>query len=389
MDLAARSLGTSLEFALPWLWSDIGKLSNKAAGFRLRRDMPYDVVTVFNHERLFYDGYRSLSDGSGSIDLTAEAASLLFTADTGLFDRIGLGQMISGLILVEDKPLLISAMRAKFRDGITPGFILVGQWLKSQHLGFTQGSKTSDIRYFSFANDAMIPTPIQAIIPAAQRNQGYLYDLDSDGFGNLYSLVNDIDGRPVLIAEMPWQAPWRDTGTLGFGLFFSAAAMAGIGTWALLLFGDARSRRRIRRFDGLSSLNPEQIRTLVEAFPGYAFAIKPGLEYVAVSRILAGLTGHEPSYFLGQKFGVLAKETCDGSYEDLFSELRDPRRWPRTAAVKHYVEGLGEGYEFRGSAHFLMKQDIMLVILMSEQPQAVGNKSLSQANNARARSNVA
>lgn len=390
VELAASSLGGSLELAMPWLWSQDSRPRNKALAERLRRDMPYDVVTVFDHERLFYDGYRTLSDGSGVVDLTGEAAGLLFTADTGFFDRVGVGQMISGLISVEDKPLLISATRLPLRNsGVTPGFILVGKWLKPEHLQSTQGQQIRDVRYFSFANDAMIPAGVQTIIPAAQRNDGYIYELDGDGNGKLYSLVNDIDGRPTLIAELPWQAPWRATGTLGFGIFFSTAALAGIGTWALLLWGDARSRRRTRRFDGLSSLNVEQIRTLVEAFPGYAFAIKPTLEYVGVSRILAGVTGHEPSYFLGQKFGVIAKETSDGSYDHLFADLRNPQRWPRTAEVKHFVEGLGDVYEFKGSAHFLMKQDIMLVILMSEKSLMARNKGLPTSNKAEVTSNVA
>jgi hypothetical protein len=110
----------------------------------------------------------------------------------------------------------------------------------------------------------------------------------------------------------------------------------------------------------------EQIKVLVEAFPGYAFAIKPNLEYVAVSRILAGISGHEPAYFCGQFFGSIAAETCTASYEKLFRDLRDPKRWPRVAAVNHKVEGLGNSFELIGSAHFLAKQDVLFVILSSE-----------------------
>jgi hypothetical protein len=111
----------------------------------------------------------------------------------------------------------------------------------------------------------------------------------------------------------------------------------------------------------------EQIRILIESFPGYAFAIKANLEYLGVSRILAGVTGQEPSYFSGQNFGSVASEWNDGQLAKIFLDLRDTKRWPRVASAHHVIEGLGERHEFSGTAHYLAKQELLLVILHDKQ----------------------
>ena len=365
LNLIAQSLGAGVDLAGPWLWRNTGRPGHKGQVSQLRRDLPYDIATVFTHQREFYDGFRKLSDGRGVVDLSAAASRLLFAADSGLMDRVSVGRSLAGLLTVEDKLLLVSLHRLKLSNtDAMSGFLIVGKWLTAEHFrGLGLAAPSDGIEFYSLVNDETIPANIKGLIPAAQRNGGFLYELDGTGRGVLYSVLQDVNGRPALISALPWQAPWRATGTLGFGIFFSAAAITGLGAWALLVWGDSRSRRRVRKFDGLSSLSADQIKVLVESFPGYAFALKPNTEYVAVSRVLAGVTGHEPSYFCGQNFGLVASETSDESYERLFSDLRDSKRWPRVAEVNHRVEGLGASFDFIGSAHFLAKQDILLVIL--------------------------
>ena len=368
LNLVAHSVGSSVDLVGPLLWLKAGKPGHKAPAPQLRRDLPYDVVAVFTNERKFYDGFRTMTDGQGVVDLSAEASKLLFAADSGLMDRVAARRPIAGVLTVEDKPLLASVHHITLEgQNAVPGFIIVGKWLSAEDFVVSRDQVAMHgVNFYSLGNDAAIPTRIQSVIPAAQRNGGFLYELEGAGGGVLYSVLNDINGRPSLLTALPWQAPWRATGTLGFGIFFSTAAITGLGTWALLVWGDASNRRRVRKFDGLSSLSMEHIKVLVEAFPGYAFAIKPNMEYVAVSRILAGITGHEPSYFCGQVFGSIAAETCTGSYEKLFRDLRDPKRWPRVADVDHKAEGLGNSFELTGAAHFLAKQDVLFVILSSE-----------------------
>lgn len=368
LNLVAQSIGSSVDLVGPLLWHKGAKPGDKALVPQLRRDLPYDVVAVFTNERTFYDGFRAMTDGQGVVDLSAEASKLLFAADSGLMDRVAARRPLAGVLTVEDKPLLASVHQITLEGkSAVPGFIIVGKWLSAEDFGVLRDQVGMDrVNFYSLGSDAAIPAQIKGVIPAAQRNGGFLYELDGGGSGVLYSVLSDINGRPSLITSRPWQAPWRATGTLGFGIFFSTAAIAGLGTWALLVWGDASNRRRVRKFDGLSSLSMEQIKVLVEAFPGYAFAIKPNLEYVAVSRILAGISGHEPAYFCGQFFGSIAAETCTVSYEKLFRDLRDPKRWPRVADVNHKVEGLGNSFELTGSAHFLARQDVLFVILSSE-----------------------
>ena len=68
-----------------------------------------------------------------------------------------------------------------------------------------------------------------------------------------------------------------------------------------------------------------------------------------------------------QPFGAIASEWNDGSLRRTFGELSNPARWPRVANVSHVVEGLGERHVFQGTAHYLSKQDLMLVILTQKE----------------------
>lgn len=376
INLAAQSVGAGLDLAGPWLWEPAKNSTKKLLeAARLRRQLPFDIATVFTHDRKFVDGFRTLSKGRGLVDLTGDAASLLFAADSGFFDRVASDKSMTGLITVEERPLLIAVKKITAEStGLSRGFILVGRWLNPDDFKAPSEIVDSELKYYSLASDANLPERIKSIIPGAQTNNGFLFELSNDGVGTLYTLIDDINGRPTLIAELPWQAPWRVNGTIGFGVFFATAAMAGLGTWALLVWGDVRSRRRVRKFDGLASLSVEHIKTLVESFPGYAFALNSSAEYVGVSRTLAGVTGHESAYFLGQTFGAIAGEDSSKPYRKLFTELQDPKRWPRVSGVTHCVEGLGERFEFSGSAHYLAKQDIMLVILNCD-PKSIHNSN--------------
>lgn len=379
LNSVSQSFGHSLELVGPWLWDTKKSSGSRVAPLRLRRDLPFDLATVFTHDRDFYDGFRILSKDGRVIDLTSSAAKALVSADSGLLDRVAPGQPVAGVLNVEDKPLLVSIHRLSLDSlNAIPGFILVGKWLRPEHFNPAASSQQSaGVDFYSLVNDAALTDHIRSVIPIAQRNRGFFYELDGQGSGVLYSVIEDINGRPALIASTPWQAPWRSTGTFGFGAFFSASALAGLSTWALLVWGDSRSRRRVRRFEGLSSLGVDQIKVLVESFPGYAFAIKSSMEYVGVSRILAGVSGHEPSYFCGQIYGSIAAEGYSGSYNQLFTELRDSKRWPKMAEVDHKVEGLGACFHFAGSAHYLAKQDILLIILSSDMKSIPTGQSAS------------
>ena len=211
VNLVALSVGASIDLVRPWLWHKGGGPGDKAPGSQLRRDLPYDIVAVFTKEREFYDGFRSMSDGRSVVDLSAEASKLLFAADSGLMDRVSTGRPLAGLLTVEGKPFLASVHRLnlKVQEG-EPGFIIVGKWLTSDHFAESRDQgEPGGINFYSLGNDAAIPVHVQGVIPAAQRNGGFLYELDGAGNGVLYSVINDINGRPSLMTSMPWQSPWR------------------------------------------------------------------------------------------------------------------------------------------------------------------------------------
>ncbi len=349
---------------------------------KLRRELPFDLVVTIDEQRKLIDGFRSLTGMPGPVDLGQDAVQHLLPADSGFFDQVTATASASGLMVVEGRPMLIAVRKTQVRPSAqTAGFLVVGQWLDvSRVIGNTEQTDQriqpiqpiQAIQLFSLTDDGQLPLDVQAAIAPAQKSQGVTYVLGRQGEGVVFALLDDITSRPAMIAKMRWTLPWSGTGRMGFGLYFVFSAFAGFTTWGLLFWTDRQNRKRVRRFDGLESLKMEHIATFVEAFPGYAFAVNDQLEYVGVSRILAGVTAQEPAYFKGQAFGTIAHEWNEAALGKIFVSLRDPNRWPRVTVFDHVVEGLGERHVFHGAAHYLSKHDILLVILsQKENPVAI------------------
>ncbi len=344
--------------------SELWRKENSNGSLRLRRELPFDLVLTMDEQRKVIDGFRLLSPNKTSVDLTQVAAQHLIPADTGFFDQILTQSSASGLIVIEGRPMLIAVRKGfVFPKSRSLGFIVVGQWLDSRRLASSGEQGDTKIELYSLASDDQLPPDVRRAVVPAQNSNGVTYVADRRGEGFVFSLIDDIGARSALIAKIPWSLPWSGIGRTAFELYYSFSFIAGFCTWSLLFFADRKNRKRVRRFDGLESLKEEHVATLVEAFPGYAFAVKASLEYVGVSRILAGVTAQEPSYFKGQTFGSIAHERNDGTLAKTFESLRDPKRWPRVANINHIIEGLGERHVFHGTAHYLSKQDILLVIL--------------------------
>jgi len=374
-------VSAELEFMTSVVWAPANKSGLNRLDSKMRRDLPFDLVTTFNHERHLIDGFRYVTGMSQPVDVGPQAVKLLFEADSGFFDRVSSSTPVSGVLTIEGRPMLVATRRVALTQSIvSPGYILAGRWLDASKLSDYDANLTDGFASFSLSDDDKIPQSILDIVPIAQRNKGFTFEVDKNGDGALFAMLDDINGRPALIVKSSWSAPWKSVGHLGYGLFFASAVLAGVSTWISLLWVDVRNRKRKRRFDGLSSLNVEQIRILIESFPGYAFAIKANLEYLGVSRILAGVTGQEPSYFSGQNFGSVASEWNDGQLAKIFLDLRDTKRWPRVASAHHVIEGLGERHEFSGTAHYLAKQELLLVILHDKQSARMTQLPQSQSH---------
>jgi CHASE4 domain len=365
MVVLRQQMITELFVSIANFWND----SARDASGQIRRDLPFDFVVAFDQKRRFVDGFRIMSATKTKVALSQEAVRHLVPTDSSFFDHISDQTPSAGILVVDGRPLMIAVQKLALRghQAGARGYALVGRFLDASWLAGNQEQAESNIEVFTLAEESSMPPDVREAIAVAQRNKGFTYDISSPGPGSLYTLLDDISDRPAVVVKEMWIQPWKTNGSLGFGIFYIASGVAGICVWAILTFNFVRSQRRVRRFDGLASLTTEHIRTLVEAFPGYAFAVKSNLHYIGVSHILAGVTGQEPSYFAGQEFGALASEWNDGTLVKVFTELREPTRWPRIDNITHVVEGLGRRHEFTGMAHYLAKQDLLLVILSQKE----------------------
>jgi hypothetical protein len=360
MVVLRQQMVSELAAAIPNFWSK----SSSASKIQVRRDMPFDIVVLYDGKLRFLDGFRTLSGTKESLSLTAEAAHNLVPAASNFFDRVVENSVSAGILIIDDRPLIVSVQALSLTGGSNAkGFALVGRWLFADALASSQELAESKFEIFPLMDEAVMPLDVRESIGIAQRNNGYTYDVDRSGSGYVYTLLDDISDRPALLVKAAWTMPLRGNGVFGFGIYYIVAGLVGFGVWGALTRNDVVSRRRVRRFDGLSSLTTEHIATFVGAFPGYAIAIRSDLQYIAVSQILAGVTGEEPTHFVGKEFGTLACERNDGMMVKLFTELRDPNRWPRVGSINYVVESLGQRSEFSGMAHYLAKQDLLLVIL--------------------------
>lgn len=360
MVVLRQQMVSELAAAIPNFW---GK-SSSVSKIQVRRDMPFDIVVLYDGKLRFLDGFRKISATKESLSLTAEAAHNLVPAASSFFDRVVENSVSAGILIIDDQPLVVSVQALSLTGGSNAkGFALVGRWLLAGALASSQELAESKFEIFPLMNEANMPQDVRESIGIAQRNNGYTYDIDRSGSGSVYTLLDDISDRPALLVKAAWTLPLKGNGVFGFGIFYIVAGLVGLGVWGTLTRNDVVSRRRVRRFDGLSSLTTEHIATFVGAFPGYAIAIKSDLQYIAVSQILAGVTGEEPANFVGKEFGSLGCERNDGTMVKLFAELRDLKRWPRVGNINYVVESLGQRSEFSGMAHYLAKQDLLLVIL--------------------------
>lgn len=364
LDGEQRQLETELSLSSLNIW----RVGDAVRSSGLRRDLPFDLVVAFDHERKMMDGYRLMASTNASSGISQDRIKLQVPVDSGFFDGVSDTNPISGLLMIEGKPMVIAVQRiAMTAHSSVFGFALVGRWLDVSSLGVNGTEEGSSPEIFSLGLDDKLPDSVQNAMLVAQRNNGYTFDVGSKGAGVLYLLLDDIQKRPAMLIKAPWPLPWKATGMVGFGIYYMVSVLAGVGTWMVLTANDFKNRRRTRRFDGLASLSPEHLRIFVESFPGYAFALNGDLKYLGVSRILAGVTGKEPSDFVGESFEGDSSHAANSPLVEMFDELRDPARWPPLASVEHVTDALGHQHEFSGVAHYLSRHDAVLVILAEKE----------------------
>ncbi len=364
MIVLRQKMVTALSVSTANFWTRVSATEKEL----LRRDLPFDLVVMYGSKREFLDGFRTMSETKSNVTLTTEAAHNIVPTASSFFDHVSEQNVSAGIHLIDGHPIMLAMKSLALRgQPSVNGYALVGRWLNADALASSQEQAESRFQIFTLMDEDGMPQDVRESVAIAQRNNGFTYDVDRSGSGFVYTLLDDISDRPALMVKSAWTLPQKANGDFGFGVFYVVSALVGFGVWGTLTRNDVSSRRRVRRFDGLSSLTTEHIATLVQAFPGYAFAVTSELQYIGVSHILAGVAGQEPSYFSGKRFGSLECERDDGTLLKVFTHLRDLNRWPRVGNFNHVVESLGQRHEFSGMAHYLTKQDLILVILSQQQ----------------------
>ena len=82
---------------------------------------------------------------------------------------------------------------------------------------------------------------------------------------------------------------------------------------------------------------------------------------MGISRSLAGCFGKECSEFIRKSFGD-SKESGIVPAE-VFENLRKSPNWPAVLDVSAKFSGLGQVYDFEGTAHLILHKKIVLYLL--------------------------
>ncbi len=369
-----NSLRTELDAVGGRQW--ISKLADRKVKInrQLAQDNPVEFAILFDRNRIMVDGLKRVGDDGAYRGLTKDEGNNLVLVDSGFFDAVRSGQIISGLLEM-DRRLMLTAIGEI--DAGTPGkfYLLIARPYHSLRLDDGESKNQADqignfphdsgVKTYRVSDAADMSLELKKNMQVAMQNGGWTFSLNGDG-GVVYSVFDDLLKKPVLLVETPWFLPRYLSMSGMYRNFLLAAMFAGVICWWSMRRSDYRSRGRVRRFEGLNGLSMEHLRIFVEAFPGYAFALKPGMSYLAASRILAGVTGHEPSEFFGRVYGQVCSESDEGLLERAFFDLRERGHWPPMCQVTHRISGLGVSHEFLATAHYLRHQDVMLVMLQKK-----------------------
>lgn len=382
VDLSVRSkhqeilnqLQREIEFVTNGNWFEVGRNGLPKIKADLSKARPFDLVIFFDSQRKVLDALKRSSGMNGYELVSPQVSADLIPVDTGFFDSVRDGEIISGLMEVERQPLIV-AIREVRPLGL-PGYLLLGRAFDRLQLS-VQGSYNSEksdshvlfpskFDVFNLSDEAALPSNVRKALEVALQNNGWTYSMMGKG-GELYTVIDDLLRRPAILVKSPWSLPSYLVGARSYQLFFLVSMAVGVLTWWLLRRSDVKNRSKTRRFEGLASLTTDNVRIFVEAFPGFAFAVTSDMKYLAVSRILAGVTGHESSEFVNIPYGTICSESDEGDLTKAFADLRDHHYWPPIRNFEHSVAGLGEMHDFFAAAHYLTKHDILLVILTKKE----------------------
>ncbi len=391
-----ENLNQQINFFATGVWSKAGRAGSLAINRDFFDASSLDVIMIFDQDRKVLDAIRRLPGVSGYSSINQNEAADLVPVDSGFFDAVRDDKVISGVIDFGSQSFVMAIREIKTEKGAK--FLLIARpydfgrlkvdEAKLRDSYFGEIPNAENFRTFRLADDVSLGDVAKQSMVSAIQNRGWSFSLKGNQ-SVVYTVIDDLLKRPALMVQTPCSLPAYLTSSDYYRNFFGTSLFAGLIGWWLLRRSDLKSRSKTRRFDGLAGLSKENIRILVESFPGFAFVITPDMKYFAASRVLAGVTGQEPSEFVGRSYGDVCSESDDGLLGKAFADLRDRGHWPPVRNVSHSVQGLGESHQFSASAHFLSKQDMMLVLLSKKESAQSARSSDKSSKSKKADSAVA
>lgn len=347
-----------------------GKGKSLRLNRQIPRNRPLDLAMLFDKDRKLTDGITKSNSGLSYEGISLTEGAKMVPVDAGFFDSVRDGKIITGMLEIGDRPFATAIREIETSEGamfFLIGRVFDGDWYAVQDAKIHDGQfadfvNPGEYKLFRLSDDVSLTDNSKMNLTAAMQNRGWSYSLTGTS-GLVFTVFDDLLKRPTIMVQTPWSLPSYLASAEYYRNFFVTSLMSGILGWWLLRRSDWKSRSRTRRFEGLSGLSKENLKIMVEAFPGYAFALTPDMKYLAASRVLAGVTGQEPSEFIDRQYGEVCFECDDGLLAKAFSDLRDQGFWPPVRNALHGVTGLGESHKFSATAHYMSKQDVLLVLL--------------------------
>ena len=340
-----------------------------------------DVFALYDGDRKYMVGARRLIKDQRIVNLPSDVARTWLPGDTTLFDQAADGAPVSGFLVIDGRPLVMTVRHLGSRPDV---FVLMGRWLDARKLVASAAMSQGDIEVYVPSDQASLPADVQSARESMGGETLDVFRAEKRGRGIGYLRFDDVNERTAFIVRYVWSSENAASERRSLWWLFSGClTVAGIVYCGFILVINymERLRRRVRGFNGMAE---HDVRELVESFPGFALAVNRRLQYVGVSRVLSGLTGKEPAEFAGKSFGTVCHED-KADMETLLIELGNQDRWPRMSNIEFAVQGLTRRMAFQGVAHYVKGPEVVLVILSEQKEEVVidtvsGMGTLSEAS---------
>ncbi|MCX6124455.1 MAG: hypothetical protein NTV34_06855 [Proteobacteria bacterium] len=320
----------------------------------------FDLYAFYDLKRSFVGGAKRNINGKILAPSTDNPWLEYVPADSSVFDHALSESQTSGFLLIDGRPMVLG-LKAVKKNGSHIGFALGGRRLDLGALMPVFESQEKSIDIFAPDSRETLPADVEDAMKSMVGGDVSFQRLLHRGAGLGYLRFADVFEETAFYVRFKWS----DGGISG-----ERKALAGLFVCAMIFGGLVHlissglltwSVRKRRQTPGLAGLTEWEFKTTVESFPGYAFALDGESVYLGVSRSLAGYFGKECSDFVRKSFGDLSESGIVPA--EVFENLRKSPNWPAVLDVSAKFSGLGQSYDFEGTAHLILHKKIVLYIL--------------------------